>query len=439
MSTVSDKEKRFKSPFKGKVSQLTVLLIGNEYEFDLYRIKGLTVSTVMINKPKDIERYIERIEVDIVLIDLSLEWFSLDYLTELFKKNLGPLWVAITTETQISHRSVSNFIVNFCSSYVLKPVDYNTLSVVLERCASMKKLRQEKWNGRDTNCLVGVSSTHNEIVRKIERLSRTNLDVIIKGETGLGKRSVARHIHENSIFADGPLLEVNEKNEIRSTISALNVLSLNTLNRFLGGGTFLLHEMDSLDNGTKATFQKLVAKREALYKNYNNSFRVIGTSSREYPVNYNYHGRHPLLSKQCRMIPLYIPPLRQRVSDIPVLVNHILEQVSQQNRLGKKSISEEALAHVAGYCWLGNVTEVIQNVTSAVLNSADEELGVSDFELPDVNELTSLKNLRREKEKEILKLSYIRNNKNVIAMSKELSASKATIYRLLNQHHILGT
>lgn len=134
-----------------------------------------------------------------------------------------------------------------------------------------------------------------------------------------------------------------------------------------------------------------------------------------------------------------VPSLKERVSDIPLIARHYLQQFSKEYNAQARGFTEDALKMLSRYHWPGNIRELINQVKRMVLMSDTVMLSESNLDLPKFGDgKLSLKSIRERSEREALMLVLESNSGQITQAAKELGISRATMYRLLNKHNLIS-
>ena len=221
------------------------------------------------------------------------------------------------------------------------------------------------------------------------KAARNRLPILIVGEPGTGKESIARAIHAASLRAKGPLIELDCKAVPANIVDS--ELFGHEKGAFPGafaartgklveadGGTLLLDEIGALPAETQELLDRVLATGEVRPVGLNGSHsvdvRVIATSSRALPADFNTG-----LAERLGATIVTLPPLRDRTGDIPALARHFLARLAGQSGIGNLTINDDALAVLMRYGWPGNVRQLAGVLFRAALQSATGSLGADDF------------------------------------------------------------
>ncbi|MGF1581559.1 MAG: sigma-54 interaction domain-containing protein [Gemmataceae bacterium] len=229
--------------------------------------------------------------------------------------------------------------------------------------------------------VVGESPSMREIYRLIRLVAPTNANVLIVGETGTGKELIARNIHRLSDRAEGPYVRVNcgalaesllESELFGHIKGAFTGAVSNKIGRFEAAhtGTIFLDEINSMS--PKLQVKLLRVLQDGQFERVGDS-RTITVQTRVVAATNQYleeeieAGRfRDDLYYRLNVVPIYLPPLRERTSDIPILVAHFLEKYCEENRRETPHVPNTIVSRMQQYDWPGNVRELENYVERAV-------------------------------------------------------------------------
>ncbi len=229
--------------------------------------------------------------------------------------------------------------------------------------------------------LVGNSSSMKEVYARVEKIAKTNVTVLIQGETGTGKELVARTIHLLSHRSEGPFVAINcgaipqglvESELFGHERGAFTSAFQPKKGSFevASGGTIFLDEIADIDKVSQVkilrVLQEKCAQRVGCPYTYNTDVRVIAATSKDLEEEITKGTFREDLYFRINVFPIKVPPLRDRKEDIPLLVNHFLIKYAKELSLDIPSISEEAMQALTNYSYPGNVRE-LENIIIRIL------------------------------------------------------------------------
>jgi two-component system response regulator HydG len=242
--------------------------------------------------------------------------------------------------------------------------------------------------------IVGESAAMHRVFRWVDRVARSESTVMIYGESGTGKELVARAIHAGSGRGDGPFVRVNcgalSESLLDSELfgherGAFTGAERRRRGRFelAHGGTLFLDEVATVAPQTQVRLLRVLQERELERVGGEETIpvdvRIIAATNQPADRLVQGNGFREDLFYRLHVVPITLPPLRDRKEDIPVLVAHFIEKLRERTRSRVREISADALRRLAAYSWPGNVRE-LENVVERALVLADgEALDVSDL------------------------------------------------------------
>ncbi len=234
--------------------------------------------------------------------------------------------------------------------------------------------------------IIGQSKAMQEVFERIERVSKSRATVLIRGESGTGKELVAKAIHFNSPWRERPFIKVDcatipetllESELFGHKKGAFTGAIADKKGKFelADGGTIFLDEIGELSPSLQAKLLRVLQERviEPVGSNQPRaiSVRVITATNQDLEKLVE-QGKFRLdLYYRLNVVPIYLPPLRERKEDIPLLVDHFLAQFNQENNKNVK-LTPEALSRLMAYDWPGNVRE-LENLIERVVIMSEEE------------------------------------------------------------------
>jgi len=260
----------------------------------------------------------------------------------------------------------------------------------LER--ELDHLRKEVSEKYSFPKIIGSHPKILEIFEIIGRVAPTDRTVLIQGESGTGKDLIAKTIHYNSLRREKPLVTVNcgaltetllTSELFGHTKGAFTGAVKNTIGRFQAaeGGTLVLEEIGEIPFNLQKTFLRVLEEREFEQVGSSHSIkvdiRILATTNRNLREEVAKGNFREDLYYRLSIVPFTVPPLRERVSDIPLLVNHFLKKFQG----GKVPIAMEldVLEHLKNYQWPGNVRELANIVQQVMVFCKEKKITINDL------------------------------------------------------------
>ncbi len=258
-----------------------------------------------------------------------------------------------------------------------------------------KRLRTELENKYQFNNIIGNSNKMREVYQMISQVSRSNATVLIRGESGTGKELVANSIHYNSLRAKQPFVKVNcaalPSNLIESELFGHEKGSFTgavkqKLGKFelANKGTIFLDEAGSIDLDVQIKLLRILQEKEfervGGHKTIKIDVRVIAATNKNLEQAVENETFRGDLYYRLNVFPIFMPPLRERKTDIILLAEFFLEKYAKENMKNIKRLSTPAIDMLMSYHWPGNVRELENCIERAVLLC--EEGVIHSYHLP---------------------------------------------------------
>ena len=273
--------------------------------------------------------------------------------------------------------------------YLQKPFEIDELLVVVRRALDHQRLRteyrylvSERDEQFDHYGIIGKSRAMEEVVKRAELVADTKSTVLITGETGTGKELVARAIHDRSAQRDMPLIKVNcaaipdtllESELFGHVRGAFTGATSSKKGKFAlaDGGTIFLDEIGTMSGGLQAKLLRVLQEREfeplGAERTQRVDVRVIAATNRDLKQLVADAKFQEDLYYRLNVIPIEIPPLRNRREDIPVLIEHFVDKHRQRTGRRIDRVDDDVIQALERYDWPGNVRELENTIERAVV------------------------------------------------------------------------
>ncbi len=279
--------------------------------------------------------------------------------------------------------------------YLAKPFDLDKLMTLVGRALTASQPADpDAEDDGDAPLLVGNSPAMQEIYRAIGRLAMTDLTVTIVGESGSGKELVARALHEYGNRRDGPFVAVNVAAIPRDLIEselfghargAFTGAHTRRQGRFeqAQGGTLFLDEIGDMPADAQTRLLRVLQEGEfsavGSQTPVHSDVRVIAATHRDLRQLIDQGRFREDLYYRLNVVPLRLPPLRERRQDIPVLARHFLKTAIDSG-LPRKTFDEDAIDMLVAHAWPGNVRELENVIRRLAVLVADDTIGAADIQ-----------------------------------------------------------
>jgi len=425
---------------------------------------------ITIGSPKRIHEILEQYEIDIVLLDMNFQAGvnsgneGLFWMKEILKhdNNISVVMITAYGDVELAVKALREGAIDF----ILKPWDNKKLLATLHAAWKLRTSRKEALLLKNDNqflkkeikrteqkIVLGASPTMINVMNIVRKVAATDVNVLITGENGTGKELVAREIHNLSkrsnelmVSVDmGSITETLFESEMFGHVKgAFTDAKEDRPGKFeiAQKGTLFLDEIGNLSLQSQA---KLLSALQ-------NRYVVRVGSNRQIPIDIRLiSATNSLLSSRVseglfredllyriNTIQIEVPPLRDRVDDIPVLAFHFLKSYCEKyNKPGKK-ISTQALEKLSNYQWPGNIRELQHSIEKAVILSDSSLINPSDFSFNSSSKgLADDTNITLEEmEKKLIAESIKKHDNNLSVVASKLGITRQTLYNKLKKYDL---
>lgn len=337
---------------------------------------------------------------DLVISDLTMpNMTGIELMRELKKLHADTTFLIMTGYGTIE--SAIEAIKEGAFHYITKPFELNDMGLLVDKAVRFKRLshdnevlqRQVKGLYGFQN-IIGCSEQIKEMFRLIERVADSDSNILVLGESGTGKELVARAIHYNSPRANRPLIPVNcgaiPENLLESELFGhMKGSFTGAVNSKVGkfeqaeGGTIFLDEIGDMSLKLQVKLLRVLQERKLEPVGSTHTLdidvRVIAATNHNLEELVAQRKFREDLYYRLNVIPLTIPPLRERACDIPLLINHFVDSFAKTNQLVKPIISEEIMNVFLNYKWPGNVRELENTMERLVVLRHSQKVSREDL------------------------------------------------------------
>lgn len=330
---------------------------------------------------------------DVILCDLNLPDLSgMELLTKSMSVYSDSVFIIITAYGSVE--AAVKALKQGAYDFICKPLQLEELLNVLDRALERKQLidenkalRQAVGERYDFSQIIGSSDATRDVIERIAKVADTKSTVLITGESGTGKELVARAVHYNSPRSIKPFIVVNCSAVPRDLLES--ELFGHEKGAFTGalakkkglfeeanGGTLFLDEIGELPADLQVKILRAIQEEEIRRvggtETIKVDLRIIAATNRDLKAEVQAGRFRGDLYYRLNVVPIHLPPLREKKEDIPSLVQHFLEKYSRKLNQPVKKISSAALDLLLRQPWPGNIREVENIIERAIIFSKDQ-------------------------------------------------------------------
>ena len=402
-------------------------------------------------------------EVHLLLLDLRLgQDDGLALLRELKAEEPSPTVVIITGHGDIY--SAVECMKAGATNYIPKPIDHSLLLSILEkeRLALRDRLasfafRESLRSTTRTQLVPSSSAEMKDIERVIERVMDSDVPVLLLGETGTGKEVVARTIHYAGAYRDRPFVGLNcaslNENLMESELfghekGSFSGAVARKIGRFelASNGTLFLDEIGDMSLNMQSkllrVLQERTLERVGGTKPVSVYCRLIAATNKDLTGLRSSGEFREDLYYRLSTVTLKLPPLRERARDIPAFVRQFVQEANAAYDRNVKTIPDPLMGRLQAYPWPGNIRQLKNVITNAVILSDGEEISDLEFgdghaaigEIPIVGDLhTTVAMYASDAETRIIRTALEKNGRNISKTARILGISRKTLYEKMRR------
>ena len=342
--------------------------------------------------------------------------------------------------------------------YYTKPIRLDELKVMIRRALHIHQLQQrvqrvDQAERNGFHGVVGASKVMKDIIRFIERIAASDISVLICGESGTGKEVVAQAIHLQSQRNKNPFVVVNcgaiPENLLESELfghekGAFTGAHAQKRGKFelAHTGTLFLDEIGELAPALQVKLLRFLQDRKIERVGgtlpIEVDVRIIAATNRDLKRDMENHTFREDLYYRLKVVPLDMPPLRERKEDIVPLAQYFLKRLCREHRKPPMTLSTEAEGALLMHPWPGNVRELENLISRSVVLSPRPVLKPSDlgFALDQIPTDVNLKFAKKAIEMDFVKKALSRNHGVVSRAARELGISRVNLYELIEKYNL---
>jgi two-component system NtrC family response regulator len=346
--------------------------------------------------------------------------------------------------------------------YFVKPVPLEELRAALKRAAYLADLerraaRTQLQPSDDATGIMGESRVIVELRALVRRVAETDFTTLILGESGVGKELVASAVVRQSARRDGPRVVVNcaaiPENLLESELFGHEKGSFTGAHaqkkgkfEVADGGTLFLDEIGDLSPGLQAKLlrflQERTIERVGSTRPISLNVRVLAATNRDLDADVRQKRFRDDLYYRLKVLPIRVPPLRERGDDVLLLANYFLQRLAAKSDVPRKRLSHDAEAALRRHDWPGNVRELENVINGAAVTSPKTLIGAQylEFGLSGTTGVPrDLRSARDDLERALVERALRRHGGVISKAARDLGVSRVTLYDLLEKHGLRAT
>ncbi len=441
---------------------------------ELLRFEGYDVATASSGLAA-LDR-LEAFEADVLLSDVHMpDLDGLGLLGKMRERHPGAAVIMMTGFGTIDNAVIA--IKKGAVHYITKPLQDDEIKIIIGRTFEQKKLSAERNELRRENenlkrrlkghfsyeNIIGRDLKMHQVFEVVETVANTRATVLLSGESGTGKTLIARAIHYNSRRMDRPFVEVNcgalpetllESELFGHTKGSFTGAYKDKIGKFqlANGGTVFLDEIGNASPSFQVKLLRVLQDREferiGQHETVKVDVRVVLATNIDLAEAVEKGDFREDLFYRINVVPIELPPLRDRITDLELLTNYFLQVYAAENEKAISGISDPALVRMRAHRWPGNVRELENVIERAVVLTKneviqEEDLPPSLFEAKDpdyqpTEEILPLKDALARPEKHIILRALKANKWNRQKTAAVLKVNRTTLFNKMKKYGLLA-
>ena len=403
---------------------------------------------------------IHRNSINVVVTDIRMPEMDGETLLDEVRK-LNPQLPVIIMTSYGSIEEAVRFLKSGAHDYIAKPLtrdvfchrvqqslEHLRMTMEISRLKTTLKMTEESGQ------VIGTSQSIRKVLEKIPSIAQTDASVVIYGESGTGKERMAHSIHYFSRRAGKPFVAVNcgalPENLLESELFGYKRGAFTDAHADNPGlvaeantGTLFLDEIGEISLKVQVKVLRFLQEKEIKPLGSNKTLRadvrIISATNRDIQAAVAVGAFREDLYYRLNIVPIHIPPLRERKEDIPLLANHFLKKFAKEFQKDVHEISPVAMQKLVGYQWPGNIRELENKIQQALVMTTGNVIQTEDLDLP--GELDTFK----EEKKKIIsgfEHNYVLNllalhEGNISRAAKGAGMDRKNFWQLMKKHKVI--
>jgi len=408
---------------------------------------------------KEALELIQRGDVNIVVTDIRMPEVSGDAVLDAVLKLNPEIPVIIMTSYGTIEDAV-HFLQSGAHDYITKPltreVFCHRVRRAMEKLHLSREIHRLKTSLRqytDREHVVGNSSAMRKVIETLPAIAQTDASVVVYGESGTGKELIARTIHYFSRRASRPFVPVNcgalPENLLESELFGYKRGAFTDAHADTPGlveeantGTLFLDEVGEISTKVQVKLLRFLQEKEVKPLGSNKTLhvdvRIISATNRDLKQAIEEGAFREDLYYRLNIVPIRIPPLRERKEDIPLLANHFLRKFAKEHDKDMTEISPLALQKLVGYNWPGNIRELENKIQQTVVVATADTIRPEDIDLPG-----EMRSFKEEKSKVVAEFerNYVAkllslHEGNITRASRAAGMDRKNFWQLMKKYKV---
>ncbi|HKY63272.1 MAG TPA: sigma-54 dependent transcriptional regulator [bacterium] len=339
---------------------------------------------------------------DLAIVDIKMPSLSgLEVLDQLKRDKVKTSVIIMTAQDTM--RNAVDAMKKGAYDYITKPFELDELEMIVAKAVDARRLAEEVQSLKQEVSglkvdkeakIVGQSRAVREVYKTIGKVAISDVSILITGESGTGKELIAKAIHQNSPRSKGPFLAVNcaaiPRDLLESELFGYRKGAFTGAEENRPGyfelahqGTLFLDEVGDLPINLQAKLLRVLQEKEIQRLGSTEAkavdVRILAATNQNLEKMVKEKKFREDLFFRLNVIPIHLPPLRERKEDVPLLCEYFLGKLAQEANIPVKILSPEAMQMLEAYRWPGNIRELENVIKRAAILSANDTLHVQDF------------------------------------------------------------
>jgi len=400
----------------------------------------------------------------VLLLDIQMpNMTGFEVLNEIKNKNIIINVIMISAHSSLENAVKATKLGAF--DFIEKPIDREKLLISVRNACERTNLITENKNLKKDleteQTMIGQSKAFQEILQTISRVAKSDARILITGENGTGKELAAREIHRQSNRADKPFVEVNcaaipneliESELFGHEKGAFTGAQNKRIGKFEAAnkGTLFLDEIGDMSLQAQAKVLRAIEDGKIERVGGNNKIdvdvRIITATNKDLAKEIEDGNFREDLFHRLNVIPITIPPLRERKEDIPLLIDHFVKTICRKNNFPLVKFNDSAIELLKNMQWSGNIRELKNIIERIIIMIPKDEISANDISalLPDstaktddfLNVTNSFQEFKEKAERAFILKQLQLNNWNISKTAEILGIQRSHLYNKMKKYNI---